>query len=50
MAVLKSPIDTIVDVLQNANRDPSNEDEEAINCELAELKCNNDALLTVLPF
>ena len=50
--VLESPIDTIMSALQNGNdfSDARNEDEEAMDCEMAELKCKNDALIDVLPF
>ena len=50
--VLASPIDTTVTVFQNENSflNTNEGEDEEMDCEMAELKCKNDALIDVLPF
>jgi hypothetical protein len=51
--VLESPIDTIINVLQNGNMFAGTnrgDGEERIDCDMAAVQCKNDALLDVLPF
>ena len=51
--LLKSPILVILQELQNGNRiadSKMGEGEESLDCDMAAVKCNNDALMDVLPF
>ena len=50
--LLKSPILTILQVLQNGNRfadENRGEGEEQLDCQMAAVKCDTDALMDVLP-
>lgn len=52
-AVLDSPMETIVTLLQRKISEPEvggNAEDEELDCAMATLKCNNDALLDALPF
>jgi hypothetical protein len=50
--VLDSPLETTLTVFQNENAflDARKGDEDEVDCEMATLKCKNDALIDVLPF
>ena len=49
-AVLTSPLDTFSAIFQSVNSysDASKGEEEAVNCEMVELKCNKDALDVII--
>ena len=50
--VLKSPMETIMQTFKNRNDygGMDLDDEEQMECEMAALKCKNDALIDALPF
>ena len=50
--VLKSPMETIMQVFKNRNDygGMDLDDEDQMECEMAELKCKSDALIDALPF